>query len=164
MVINIIGDIDQKMVDEVYAKIINEYTIHEEITIIFDSAGGYLQSAYDIIDLLSELPTTTNITALNIGDVMSAATLIWLSCDKRVWNCNVGDFLIHCPWLADISGNSEELISYAIDLIQLEEDIKRIYGNIGKVEPAEFDKIMEAEKPMELDDILKYRFATHIIR
>ena len=95
---------------------------------------------------------------------MSAATLIWLSCTKRVWNSNVGDFLIHCPWLSEVSGNSEELISYAIDLIQLEEDIKRIYANISNVEPAKFNEIMEAEKPMELDDILKYRFATHVIR
>ena len=163
MVINIFGDIDQTMVDEIYAKIINEYTIGEEVTIIFDSCGGFLQSAYDILNLLSELPTT-NITAINKGDVMSAATIIWLSCDKRVWNCNRGDFLIHCPWLCDISGNSEELISYAIDLIQLEDDIKQIYGNISNVEPAEFAKIMEAEEPMEIDDILKYRFATHIIR
>lgn len=163
MVINITGDIDQKMVDEVYHKIINEYTICDEVTIVFDSFGGYLQSAYDIIDLLSELPTT-NITAVNKGDVMSAATLIWLHCDKRVWNDKVGDFLIHCPWLADVSGNSEELISYAIDLIQLEDDIKRIYSNIGKVEPAEFDKIMEAEKPMEIDDMITYKFVTHIIR
>ena len=163
MIINIIGDIDQKMVDEIYAKIINEYTIGDEVTIVFDSFGGYLQSAYDIIDLLSELPTT-NITAVNKGDVMSAATLIWLYCDKRVWNSNVGDFLIHCPWLSDVSGNSEELISYAIDLIQLELDIKQIYGNIGNVEPAEFDKIMEEEKPMEIDDMIKYKFVTHVIR
>ena len=163
MVINIVGDIDQKLVDELYNKIMNEYTINEEVTIIFDSCGGYLQSAYDIIYLLSELPTT-NLTAINTGDVMSAATLIWLHCTKRVWNCNVGDFLIHCPWLADVSGNSEELISYAIDLIQLEEDIKQIYGNISKVEPAQFNEIMEAEKPMELDDMIKYKFVTHIIR
>ena len=163
MIINIIGDIDQKMVDEIYAKIINEYTIGDEVTIVFDSFGGYLQSAYDIIDLLSELPTT-NITAVNKGDVMSAATLIWLYCNKRVWNSNVGDFLIHCPWLSDVSGNSEELISYAIDLIQLENDIKRTYANIGKVEPAEFNEIMEAENPMEIDDMIKYKFVTHIIR
>ena len=163
MVISIIGDIDQKMVENVYYKIINEYAVDEEVTIIFNSCGGYLQSAYDIIDLLSELPTT-NLTAINTGDVMSAATLIWLSCTKRVWNSNVGDFLIHCPWLSEVSGNSEELISYAIDLIQLEEDIKRIYANISNVEPAKFNEIMEAEKPMELDDILKYRFATHVIR
>ena len=162
MVINIIGDIDQKMVGEIYSKIINEYTIGDEVTIVFNSCGGYLQSAYDIIDLLSELPA--DITAINKGDVMSAATLIWLSCPKRVWNSNVGDFLIHCPWLADVSGNSEELISYAIDLIQLEDDIKQIYGNIGNVEPAEFNQIMEEEKPMELDDIVKYKFATHIIQ
>lgn len=163
MIISIVDDIDQKMVDDIYYKIMNEYTIGDEVTVIFNSCGGYLQSAYDIIDLLSELPATT-ITAVNTGDVMSAATLIWLHCDKRVWNDKVGDFLIHCPWLADVSGNSEELISYAIDLIQLEDDIKQIYGNIGKVEPAEFDKIMEEEKPMEIDDIVKYRFATHIIR
>lgn len=162
MIINIVGDIDKKMVDDVYSKIINEYTIDDEVTIIFNSCGGYLQSAYDIIDLLSELPS--DITAINTGDVMSAATLIWLSCYKRVWNCNRGDFLIHCPWLSDVSGNSEELISYAIDLIQLEEDIKQIYGNIGKVEPAEFNKIMEEEKPMEIDDMIKYKFVTHIIR
>ena len=162
MIINIVGDIDQKMVDEIYNKIINEYTIDDEVTIIFDSCGGYLQSAYDIIDLFSELPA--NITAINKGDVMSAATLIWLSCPKRVWNSNVGDFLIHCPWLSDVSGNSEELISYAIDLIQLEDDIKQIYGNISNVEPAEFSKIMEDEKPMEIDDMIKYKFVTHIIR
>lgn len=164
MVINIVGDIDQKMVDDVYYKIINEYTIDEEVTIIFDSAGGYLQSAYDVIDLLSELPSTTILTAINRGNVMSAATLIWLHCDKRVWNDKVGDFLIHCPWLADVSGNSEELIAYAIDLIQLEEDIKQIYGNISNVEPAKFNEIMEAEKPMELDDMVKYKFVTHIVR
>ena len=163
MIINIVGDIDQKMANDVYNKILNEYTIDDEVTVLFDSCGGYLQSAYDIIDLLSELPTT-NLTAINTGDVMSAATLIWLSCTKRVWNSNVGDFLIHCPWLSEVSGNSEELISYAIDLIQLEEDIKRIYANISNVEPAKFNEIMEAEKPMELDDILKYRFATHVIR
>ena len=164
MVINIVGDIDQKMVDELYNKIMNEYTIDDEVTVIFNSCGGYLQSAYDIIDLLSELPSTTILTAINTGDVMSAATLIWLYCDKRVWNDKVGDFLIHCPWLSEVSGNSEELISYAIDLIQLEDDIKRIYANVGNVEPEKFSKIMEGEKPMELDDILKYRFATHIIR
>ena len=162
MVISIVGDIDQKMVDETYNKIINEYTIDEEVTIIFDSCGGYLQSAYDIIDLLSQLPS--DITAINTGDVMSAATLIWLYCDKRVWNDKVGDFLIHCPWLADVSGNSEELISYAIDLIQLEDDIKRIYSNISNVEPAKFNEIMEAEKTMEIDDMIKYKFVTHIIR
>ena len=164
MIINIVGDIDQKMVDEIYYKIINEYTIGEEVTIVFDSCGGYLQSAYDIIDLLSELPTTTNLTAINTGDVMSAATLIWLHCTKRVWNCNRGDFLIHCPWLSDVSGDSEELISYAIDLIQLENDIKQIYSNIGKVEPAQFSNIMESEQPMEIDDMVKYKFVTHIIR
>ena len=163
MIINIVGDIDQKMVNDVYNKILNEYTIDDEVTVLFDSCGGYLQSAYDIIDLLSELKNN-NITAINTGNVMSAATLIWLSCDKRVWNCNRGDFLIHCPWLADISGNSEELISYAIDLIQLENDIKQIYSNIGNVEPHEFNKIMEEEKPMELDDMIKYKFVTHIIR
>ena len=162
MIINIVGDIDQTMVDKIYNKIINEYTIDEEVIIIFDSAGGYLQSAYDIIELLSEIPS--NITAINTGDVMSAATLIWLHCDKRVWNDKVGEFLIHCPWLCDISGNSEELITYAIDLIQLEEDIKQIYANISNVEPAKFNEIMEAEKPMDVDEILKYRFATHVIR
>lgn len=92
---------------------------------------------------------------------MSAATIIWLNCNERIWDPNY-NFLIHNPYMEGISGDAEQLIEQAVELADVEEDIRELYCAISGKTPAEVEVMMEQERPMTVDELLDWKFITSV--
>lgn len=162
MNIYIFGEIDESTVNSIYAQIIEDYAAGEDVNIVFDTPGGYVECAYYIIEMLNELKTSgSKLIARNIGDVMSAATIIWLTCDQRIWDDSAGDFLIHNPFVEEVTGDAATMIEVGSELIRLEEEFKSIYSNISNADENVFAEIMQKNEPMSLYELEKYHFCTH---
>ena len=156
----IYGDIDSQLATEFLEEVKNQYVAGEDISIEINSFGGFLNSATQIADVLRFLQSQhSKITILNTGDVMSAATIIWLICDQRIWDPQYS-FLIHNPYMQDVTGDATHLIEQAIELTEVEGDIVELYCNISGKTPDEIHELMVQERPMTLDELIDFQFIT----
>ena len=156
----IYGDIDSQLATEFLEEVKNQYVAGEDISIEINSLGGFLNSATQIADVLRFLQSQrSRVTILNTGDVMSAATIIWLVCDQRIWDPQY-NFLVHNPYMEDITGDAVHLIEQAIELTETEEDLVEFYCNISGKTPDEIHDLMVQERPMTLDELIDFQFIT----
>lgn len=162
MVINIEGDLTSRVVESIYNSIKDSYKIGEDVEIYINSNGGYINVAVAVSEVLKYLQMSgSRIIIKNTGDVMSAATIIWLNCNERIWDPNY-NFLIHNPYMEGISGDAEQLIEQAVELADVEEDIRELYCAISGKTPAEVEVMMEQERPMTVDELLDWKFITSV--
>lgn len=160
MTIKINGDIDSQLATKFLEDIKTQYVAGEDMSLEINSLGGFINSAIHIAEVIRFLQSQhSKITILNTGDVMSAATIIWLVCDQRIWDPRYS-FLIHNPYMQDISGDADDLIESAIKLVEVEGDIVELYCNISGKTPDEIHALMLLERPMTLDELIDFKFIT----
>jgi len=164
MKLNIYGEINQNMIDYVFKEIENNYTDGETIELDFNSMGGFLEAADIIVDILQQAKSYgSKIIARNSGDVCSAATVIWLFADERIWD-NSYRFLIHNPYLENISGDVDSLLAQIKGLIETEDDLANLYSIVSSKEKPFLFEIMKENRPLTLDELQKLNFITHKIK
>ena len=162
MVLDIQGDLDSHIVENVYNTIHNSYVPGDEVEISIDSRGGYINMAVSVVLELKYLQMTgSHITIHNTGPVMSAATIIWLICDERIWDPQF-DFLIHNPYMEGVSGDADDLLEQAVDLIDAEEDIRQLYSAISGKTPNEVETLMVQSRPMTVEELKEWNFTTDL--
>ena len=162
MVLDIQGDLDSRVVENVYNTIHDSYVPGDDMEISIDSRGGYLNAAESVMTVLKYLQMAgTHITIHNTGPVMSAATLIWLTCDERIWDPQF-DFLIHNPYMEGISGDADDLLEQAVDLADAEEDIRQLYSAISGKTPNEVETLMAQSRPMTVEELKEWNFITDL--
>ncbi len=160
----IIGDIDSQLATEFMEGIKTYYVAGEDVEIELNSTGGFINSAIYIADVLRFLQSQhSKITILNTGDVMSAATIIWLVCDERIWDPRYS-FLIHNPYMQNVSGDADHLIKQAIELTEVEEDIVELYCVTSGKTQDEVRELMSQERPMTLDELIEFKFITDYVK
>lgn len=142
---------------------LNEYGIsrRKNIHIGIDSPGGYVDEAMLIYDKLMELGESYTISTYNIGDVMSAATLIFLTGQNRTFDFSKGNFVAHNPYV-QIEGDAATLRQYAKELQKTEDMFTNIYSKVGKVNQAEISEIMDENRPLTFDEMKRLKLATEI--
>lgn len=164
MRIDIHGEINQETIEKVISQIENNYTDGETIELDFASAGGYIEAADTIVDILQQAKAEgSHIVARNSGDVCSAATIIWLFADERVWD-NSYRFLIHNPYLEAASGDVDSLLAQVKELIEVEDDLANLYSAVSTKNKTELFKIMKENRPLTLDELQKLNFITHKVK
>lgn len=163
-IIEIRGEIDDPVKEYVFERLKEIISSAEKvIAISIDSKGGFIEIAKDIYDLLKSVKSEgIEIITYNEGDVISAATLIYLAGDVRIWNPDKGEFLIHKPTIENISGNSEELLTAGIILEQYEQSLVNFYKGFSDKPFEEILDRMSKEIPMTVDELIEYGFVTEI--
>lgn len=162
MVLDIQGELTSRAAENVYNTIHDSYVPGDEVEISIDSRGGYFNAAVSIMMVLKYLQMAgSHITIHNTGPVMSAATLIWLTCDERIWDPRF-DFLIHNPYMEGVSGDADDLLEQAVDLIITEEDIRQLYSAISGKTPNEVETLMVQSRPMTVEELKEWNFITDL--
>lgn len=160
--ITIEGEIDEKSVEK-FANDIKGWNGKDGITIMFDSNGGYVDSGYDIADLVLALKMQTDVVAVNSGNVMSAATIPYLVCSYRMFDPSKGDFLIHQASLEGLDGNGDELLKAAISTLSVDNELAEFYSAVGG-KPAEiYLERMERDEPLTPDEMVELGFVDEIL-
>lgn len=162
MVLDIQGDLDSQPAEDVYNTIHDSYVPGEDVEISIDSRGGYINVAVSIMVVLKYLQMAgSHITIHNTGPVMSAATIIWLICDERIWDPQF-EFLIHNPFMEDVSGDADVLLEQAVELVDVEEDIRQLYSAISGKTPNEVETLMVQSRPMTVEELKEWNFITDL--
>ena len=162
MVLDIQGDLDSRAVTNVYNTIHDSYVPGDEVEISIDSRGGYIDVAVSVMVVLKYLQMAgSHITIRNTGPVMSAATIIWLICDERIWDPQF-DFLIHNPYMEGISGDADDLLEQVVELIDAEEDIRQLYSAISGKTSNEVETLMVQSRPMTVEELKEWNFITDL--
>ena len=166
-IIKIEGDIDENMLNSVYEQMKEWAETHskEDIAVQIDSKGGYIDIAQYIGDLiyLAKEEKGVNIVTFNSGDVMSAASLIYLMGDARLFDPSKGEFLIHRPVSVDVEGHTEDLLDAAVANNAVEESLIEYYQEFNGKERNEIFNRMSKEEPMNIDELKEYGFVTEIV-
>ena len=162
MVLDIQGDLTASTAENVYNTIHDSYIPGDNIEITIDSRGGYINVAVSVMVVLKYLQMAgSHITIHNTGPVMSAATIIWLTCDERIWDPQF-DFLIHNPYMEGISGDADDLLEQAVELADIEEDIRQLYIAISGKTPNEVETLMSQSRPMTVEELKEWNFITDL--
>lgn len=155
-------DITDLTVYEV-AESFKNYKRGEDINIYIDSLGGYIDSAQLIAEMLVEARNAgSKIVCRNIGDVCSAATIIWLVGNEKIFDMAKGEFLIHQPYVDNVSGNSDELLTAVIDLTKTEDQLADLYSVMSGKDKEEILARMKQELPMTWKELFEYKFANEV--
>lgn len=160
--INIIGEIDEKAVER-FIEDVKALDYEDGVLIQFDSNGGYVDSGYDLADLIIALKQRTNVVAVNSGNIMSAATIPYLVCTYRMFDPSKGDFLIHQASLEGLDGNGDELLKAAISTLSVDNELAEFYSAVGG-KPAEiYLERMEKDEPLSVDEMVELGFVDEIL-
>ena len=142
---------------------IKEYNINKRknINIVIDSVGGYVDEADKIYNKLISLKDKYTINIKNGGDVMSCATIIFSAGDNRTFDFAKGNMIIHNPWV-EAQGDARELRKLSNDLQKTEDRYTLLYSKLSKTNPAEISKLMDEDRFLTPEEVLKLKFATEI--
>ena len=142
---------------------IKAYNINKRknINIVIDSIGGYVDEADKIYSKLISLKDKYTINVKNGGDVMSCATIIFSAGDNRTFDFAKGNMIIHNPWV-EVQGDAKELRKLSNDLQKTEDRYTLLYSKLSKINPAEISKIMDEDRFLTPEEVLKLKLATEI--
>lgn len=164
MRLNIHGEINEQMLEEISNTIYKEYKPGEEVVIDFDSPGGYIEIAEDIVDILSSLREAgSKIICKNSGDTMSSATPIWLMGDERIWDTRYR-FLIHNPYVVGASGDGENLLETGLELLEIENELAQIYSYFNDETVETILQIMKENRALSLRELEDLGFITSKVK
>lgn len=160
MELKINGEINEEMLAEIANSLVT-YEAGEDVDITIDSLGGYVNTTEDILSLFEECRAKGSIFSItNSGDVMSCATLIWLFCDDRIWNTDNGEFLIHNPYVEEVSGDAEAILETGVQLADMENDIVNMYAAFSDTPKETIINIMKENRPLTLQELEMLGFCT----
>lgn len=156
------GDITDKTVIYAADVLRKEYTKGTPINVFIDSLGGYVESAEMIAEMLIECREAGSyIVCRNEGDVCSAATIIWMTGQERIFDFDKGEFLIHQPYVETV-GTSDDLIETAIGLTGAENELAELYSLYSDKTVDEILQRMKEDVPMSWEEMLEYKMATEV--
>lgn len=164
MTIDIIGDIDDYALPRLRQNLA-QYNGDKELTLKINSLGGYVDIAQAMCEELIAFADKNDVTinTENTGDVMSAATLLFLLGNKRKFDAAKGDFLIHNPWCYNI-GDAQSMYECGDSLATLEDYFADYYAMTTGSDKAKIKEIMSKNDVMPVEDITAMNFCTELIK
>lgn len=132
--------------------------LKEGKAIVFDSFGGDLWEGLKIHDAIKALNADVEVGIL--GSCMSAATLPLCAASKR-WTTPNSRLLIHNAW-SWVAGDSATLKKEAAALAEENEGAAKIYAELTGATVAEMLELMNEERVMRADEMLRRGFVNEI--
>src|SRR3972149_1537627 len=132
----------------------------KEITVIINSSGGLVETGFAIYEFLTSLkkPITTIIS----GKCASMATIIALTGTKRQV-VKGSEFLIHNPWINNVSGDASQLAEMSAAIKAEEDKMIALYSKVTGSSVKGIELLMKEEKPMDLQKAKELGFVTEIV-
>ncbi|MEY4571067.1 MAG: hypothetical protein RLZ10_260 [Bacteroidota bacterium] len=131
------------------------------VEIYINSAGGNVNVGNKIHDYLSSFK---NITTIADECCMSIATKIFLSAPienrKIIQGCN---FLVHCPLIPNLSGNSDDFLQASKDLKVYENDMVSMYVKKTGLSKEAVSGLMKQETSLTPEQAVSMGFAGEIL-
>jgi len=164
MKLEIKGEINEQMLENISQEIYANYKAGEDVEIEFDSPGGYIETAEAIVDVITALKDAgSKIICKNTGDVMSSAVAIWLTGDLRVWDTR-HSMLIHNPYVVNVSGDGEELLDTSLQLLEIENELAQVYSLFSDNDTEYILEIMKENRALSLRELEDLGFITSKIK
>lgn len=132
--------------------------LKEGKAIVFDSFGGDLWEGLKIHDAIKALNADVEVGIL--GSCMSAATLPLCAASKR-WTTPNSRLLIHNAW-SWVAGDSATFKKEAAALAEENEGAAKIYAELTGASVAEMLELMNEERVMRADEMLRRGFVNEI--
>lgn len=146
------GDVDDDMLKTCW-QALAALGISKPITMFLNSGGGDLAVAFSIYDLLSNFENQLTIVAL--GQVSSAATIIWQAADMRMITEN-SFAMIHSGSLDISSDSSEETVERWVKHSKKYTDkMVAIYSEKMKQSPSKIRKLLQHDTIYIGDECIK---------
>lgn len=162
MDIYINGEINEDAVKSV-AEQLKNYKKGDEIVLKIDSLGGFIDEAVLIAEMLVEVRNNGDkIKSLNTGDVMSAATIVWLCGDERIFDMEKGEFVIHYPFIDGGALTVDMLLENAVYLMDTQETLINFYKMYSSKTYEEVSEMLEQNRPMTWKELLEFGMATSV--
>lgn len=155
----IIGLITDDVRDYVYDKLI-EYKDYDEIVLHVDSDGGYVSSGYSIYNLLKS--SGKKIRTIVETRAKSIATVIALA-GNPVEIRKPGEFMIHNPFVPNMTGDADALIKGASELRKMENELAEIYAAKTKLPIERIKEMMKRETSFTAAETVQFGFADRTI-
>lgn len=165
--IYLFGEINENVAESICSQLITCYIADptRSIKIVIDSIGGTMSSAIAIVSVMSSI--SNPIEGIVSGNCMSAATLIFLSCDRRA--CFENSLFMTHQFQAGTFGTYSKLASTNEFYLKVHEILISIYMRvlgfsredvISKILPDGKDIYLSDKEAYELGivkEILKYK-------
>lgn len=155
----IIGLITDDVRDYVYDKLI-EYKDYDQIVLHVDSDGGYVSSGYSIYNLLKS--SGKKIRTIVETRAKSIATVIALA-GNPVEIRKPGEFMIHNPFVPNMTGDADALIKGASELRKMENELAEIYAAKTKLPIEQIKEMMKRETSFTAAETVRFGFADRTI-
>lgn len=130
------------------------------LNLAINSVGGYCADADAMINKLQQLSIPIN--TYNTGDVASCASVLFMMGTERIFYPSKGVLLIHNPYTA-VEGDAEEMLKVVRELRSQERKYESIYASVTGNSPELISEIMKENRPLSIEEIRKYNFATEIV-
>ena len=151
--LDLYGEVNEDMVQYVAQSFRENYSQGCTIEVAMDSVGGSIESANDIAEILvAAMQDGSNVIAYNTGNVMSAATVIFLASTVRLFDHEAGEFVIHQPSMYS-EGTADEILQAAVGLVQTEEFLVNLYSHFSDTPKEKILEIMKEDRALTPEEI-----------
>jgi ATP-dependent Clp endopeptidase proteolytic subunit ClpP len=134
----------------------------DQLFVYIDSPGGSIQVGDNIYEFLKSLPQ--KVTTVGVGMVASIATKISFAGDERIMIVGPGsEYMIHNPWVSNVSGDADELIIAAEDIRNEEDKLISFYSENTGISREGIAALMKAETFLTPERALELGFITKIM-
>lgn len=128
---------------------------NQPVQITINSPGGDGDLAFKMYDFLRGLGR--QIITESAGQCASAASILFLSGDKRIAGCPI---MIHNPWLSNISGDAKELQEASLMIEQFEKRCEKFYSEKTGLDSDAISNLMDNETYLSPSEAVALSFAT----
>lgn len=134
----------------------------EKTYIHVNSPGGYVSKGNSIAEFVSSLKNCFTIAE---GMCASIATKIHLSVPLQNRSVQEGcDYIIHNPFLQQVTGDADELQKMADATKKIEEDLEGMYAKVTGLSKQALSGLMQLETALTPEQCVKFKFASSITK
>jgi ATP-dependent Clp protease protease subunit len=133
----------------------------ESFYVYIDSPGGGVDDGDSIYSYLKSLPQ--RIVTVGFGRVASIASKVMFAGEERIMIEGQSGVMIHNPWVANVVGDANELLSVSEDIRKVEDDLISFYSEGTGISKEGLTELMKRETDMSPERALELGFATKVI-
>lgn len=151
-----VGEAESINLKDLVAKITRVREYATEIDIFINSGGGEIYEGFAISSYLQEVNKTIKINIIGVKNVLSIATIIFLSVPKshRFLESDC-DFMIHLP-SGGVIGDSQTISDYASEMEELKNELIKIYAAETGIEKSVLNDLLTRETWLTAADCIDY--------
>lgn len=125
-----------------------------------NSEGGFVDVGFDIYNYLKNL--NVPVKTIGTGLVASIATVIFMAGEQRELKEGT-KFMIHLPWMGEVSGTADELEQYSAEVRQVEDRLVKFYSDLLTIDKDAIKALLREETWLEPAKALELGITTKTV-